>query len=339
MTHSSNASPGMRQRLERQIDQALGRVPADLVIRNARILDLVTGGLEPGDIAICDDIIVGIYESYRGTQEMDAKGRIAVPGFIDSHVHCESTLVTPGEFDRCVLPHGTTTAVCDPHEICNVLGEAGLQYFLDSALGTAMDLRVQLSSCVPATMLETSGARLSAADLVRYRHHSKVIGLAEFMNVPGVLSKDPECLDKLAAFAEQHIDGHAPLLSGRSLNAYLACGVKLPRDHQSGRGAGKALEGHAIADPRRHGLQRSGCARTFDRCFHLALHRLLHRRPQSVGYSRGRSPGSLGPARDRHGRPTCCRLSGGELVSRPRVRVARPRPAGARLYRRSFATR
>jgi adenine deaminase len=216
----------MRQRLAERIDQALGRTDADLVIHNARILDLVTGALRPGDIAICGDTIVGVYESYRGAQEIDAAGRVAVPGFIDSHVHCESTLVTPGEFDRCVLPHGTTTAICDPHEICNVLGEAGLQYFLDSALGTAMDLRVQLSSCVPATALETSGARLSAADLVRYRQHPKVIGLAEFMNVPGVLNKDPECLDKLAAFTDQHIDGHAPLVSGRSLNAYLACGVR-----------------------------------------------------------------------------------------------------------------
>ena len=111
-------------------------------------------------------------------------GRIAVPGFIDSHVHCESTLVVPGEFDRCVLPRGTTTAICDPHEIYNVLGLQGLHYFLDSALGTAMDLRVQLSSCVPATALETSGARLLAADLVPHKDHPQVIGLAEFMTFP-----------------------------------------------------------------------------------------------------------------------------------------------------------
>jgi len=216
----------MREMLERRIDQALGRMPADLVIRNARVLDLVTGELRAGDIAICGDRIVGTLDSYSGMREIDAKGRVAVPGFIDSHVHCESTLVVPGEFDRCVLPRGTTTAICDPHEICNVLGLEGLKYFLDSALETAMDLRVQLSSCVPATNLETSGARLTVDDLVPHRHHPKVIGLAEFMNVPGVLNKDPECLDKLAAFEGQHIDGHAPLLSGRSLNAYLACGVR-----------------------------------------------------------------------------------------------------------------
>jgi len=216
----------MRDVLERQIDQALGRLPADLVVRNARILNLVTGELQSGDIAVCDSLIVGAFDRYRGVEEIDAQGRFAVPSFIDSHVHCESTLVTPGEFDRCVLPHGVTTAICDPHEISNVLGLAGLQYFLDAAQNTVLDLRVQLSSCVPATHLETSGARLLAADLVPLRHHPQVIGLAEFMNVPGVLNKDPECMDKLAAFQGQHIDGHAPLLSGRDLNAYLSCGIR-----------------------------------------------------------------------------------------------------------------
>ncbi len=225
-TESRPRRLSMRDVLERQIDQAMGRQPADLVVRNARILNLVTGELQSGDIAVCGSLIVGTFDSYRGVEEIDAQGRFAVPGFIDSHVHCESTLVTPLEFDRCVLPHGVTTAICDPHEISNVLGLVGLQYFLDAAEHTALDLRVQLSSCVPATNLETSGARLTAADLVPHRHHPKVIGLAEFMNVPGVLNKDPECMEKLAAFAGQHIDGHAPLLSGHSLNAYLSCGIR-----------------------------------------------------------------------------------------------------------------
>src|SRR6202453_324707 len=215
----------MKEVLEQRIDQALGRTPADLVIRNTQILDLVTGKLRPGDIAICGERIVGILDSYSGKNEIDGKGRVAVPGFIDSHVHCESTLAVPSEFDRCVLPRGTTTAICDPHEICNVLGQEGLKYFLESAMATAMDLRVQLSSCVPATNLETSGAHLAVNDLTPYRRHPKVIGLAEFMNVPGVLNKDPECLDKLAAFQDQHIDGHAPLLSGKPLNAYLSCRI------------------------------------------------------------------------------------------------------------------
>ncbi|QQP90365.1 adenine deaminase [Skermanella sp. TT6] len=215
-----------RDDLGKRIDQAMGRTKADLVIKDTRFLNVVTGEIASGDIAVCGDVIVGTYESYDGEVVIDGRARIAVPGFIDTHVHCESTLVTPAEFDRCVLPRGTTTAVCDPHEICNVLGEEGLGYFLDSSVGLAMDLRVQLSSCVPATELETSGARLEAEDLVRHRGHPQVIGLAEFMNFPGVLHKDPKVLDKLAAFQGGHIDGHSPLVTGRDLNAYLSCGIR-----------------------------------------------------------------------------------------------------------------
>jgi adenine deaminase len=212
--------------LESCIDQALAREPADLVIKNTRFLNLVTGETVAGDIAICGSRIVGTYESYTGTREIDGSGLTAVPGFIDTHVHCESTLVTPAQFDRCVLPHGTTTAICDPHEICNVLGVAGLQYFVDSAAATAMDLRVQLSSCVPCSTLETSGAELLAADLLPFRNHPKVLGLAEFMNFPGIFSKRPDVIAKLEAFQDGHIDGHAPLLTGRELNAYLACNIR-----------------------------------------------------------------------------------------------------------------
>lgn len=212
--------------LEHCIDQALGREEADVVIKNTRFLNLVTGELVAGDIAICGERIVGTYETYRGRREIDGKGLVAVPGFIDTHVHCESTLVTPAQFEQCVLPRGTTTAICDPHEICNVLGLEGLRYFLDSALAMAMDLRVQLSSCVPATALETSGAALLAADLLPFRAHPKVLGLAEFMNFPGVFAKRPDVMEKLAAFQDGHIDGHAPMVRGRELNAYLACGIR-----------------------------------------------------------------------------------------------------------------
>ena len=212
--------------LERMIDQALGRMEADVVIRNTRFLNVFTAEIAEGDIAICGDRIVGTYEGYRGKLEIDGKGLTCVPGFIDTHVHVESSLIAPGEFDRCVLPRGTTTAVCDPHEICNVMGTKGLDYFLDAAAGTVMDLRVQLSSCVPATHLETVGAELTADDLVRYKGHKHSIGLAEFMNVPGVLYKDPDVLAKLAAFDGCHIDGHSPMLSGRDLNAYLSCGIR-----------------------------------------------------------------------------------------------------------------
>ncbi|UKJ74636.1 adenine deaminase [Azospirillum brasilense] len=215
-----------RDELKTRIGQALGETKADLVIKNTRFLNVVTGETAAGDIAICGDRIVGTYESYDGAEEIDGRGLTVVPGFIDTHVHCESTCVTPMEFDRCVLPRGTTTAICDPHEICNVLGEKGLRYFLDCAEGTVLDLRVQLSSCVPATELETSGARLEAADLLRHKDHPKVLGLAEFMNFPGVFHKVDGVLDKLAAFDGLHIDGHAPLLSGRELNAYLSCGIR-----------------------------------------------------------------------------------------------------------------
>ncbi|HYH19701.1 MAG TPA: adenine deaminase [Azospirillum sp.] len=217
---------GGRQELTRRIDQALGRAKADLVIKDTRFLNVVTGEIAESDIAVCGDRIVGTYDRYDGVREIDGRGLIVVPGFIDTHVHCESTCVTPFEFDRCVLPRGTTTAICDPHEICNVLGERGLNYFLESAGRMALDLRVQLSSCVPATDLETSGARLEADDLVRYRDHPHVLGLAEFMNFPGVFAKLPAVLDKLAAFQDRPIDGHAPLVRGRELNAYLSCGVR-----------------------------------------------------------------------------------------------------------------
>ena len=217
--------------LKRAIRQGKGEEPADLVLKGGRFFDLVSGALVESDIAITGDRITGTFGSYSGKREIDITGKTVVPGFIDTHLHVESSLVTPLEFDRCVLRHGVTTAICDPHEIANVLGAEGIRYFLDSALATVMDLRVQLSSCVPATHLETSGAALSAADLKPFMDHPKVIGLAEFMNFPGVLFLDPACLDKLALFAGRHIDGHAPLLRGQGLNGYLAAGIRT--DHET----------------------------------------------------------------------------------------------------------
>jgi adenine deaminase len=225
--------------LSRRIAQGRGAAPADLVVRNVRLFDLVTGALVPTDIAICGDTIVGTYGEYGGAREIDGGGRIAVPGFIDTHLHVESSLVTPFEFERCVLPRGVTTAICDPHEMANVVGTAAFDYFLAASERMIMDLRVQLSSCVPATELETSGARIEAADLLPYRDHPKVLGLAEFMNVPGVLAADAGCLAKLEGFADRHIDGHAPLLRGRDLNGYLAAGIRT--DHET-TGADEALE-------------------------------------------------------------------------------------------------
>jgi adenine deaminase len=220
-----------KQALARAIRQGRGAEPADLAIKDVGLLDIVSGGVTVTDVAVSGDRVVGSYATYRGVREIDGRGLFAVPGFIDSHLHVESSLMTPLEFDRAVLPRGVTTAICDPHEIANVLGIAGIRYFLRSAEATAMDLRVQLSSCVPATAFETSGARLEAADLVPLRGHPKVIGLAEFMNFPGVLTTDGGVLDKLAAFQDGHIDGHAPLVRGYDLNGYLAAGIRT--DHET----------------------------------------------------------------------------------------------------------
>lgn len=217
--------------LTRMIMAGQGKVKADLVITNVRLLDVITGAVTNTDIAIVADRIVGTHARYEGLATIDGKGRFAVPGFIDTHLHIESSLVTPFEFDRCVLPHGVTTVLCDPHEIANVLGAEGIRYFLDCAERTVMDVRVNLSSCVPATGFETSGAALEIGDLEPFRAHPKVVGLAEMMNFPGVLSADPGILAKLAAFQDGHIDGHAPLLLGQALNGYLAAAIRT--DHEA----------------------------------------------------------------------------------------------------------
>ena len=221
------------------ISQGRGQVPADLVLRGGRVFDLITGALIPGDVAICGGVIVGVFDSYEGHEIIDVTGKILVPGFIDTHLHIESSLVTPYEFDRCVTPHGVTTAICDPHEIANVCGLEGIHYFLDASAETVMDIRVQLSSCVPSTHMETAGAELDAADLAPLKDHPRVIGLAEFMNFPGVLWQDPGCMAKLEAFRGRHIDGHAPLLSGRDLNGYIAAGIRTEHEATT---AAEALE-------------------------------------------------------------------------------------------------
>jgi adenine deaminase len=217
--------------LTRMIMAGQGKAPADLVIKGINLLDVITGTITKTDIAIVDDRIVGTHGSYQAAAIVDGADRFAVPGFIDTHLHIESSLVTPLEFDRCVLPHGVTTAICDPHEIANVLGAAGIQYFLDCAERTLMDVRINLSSCVPATPFETAGAVLEIQDLEPFRAHPKVLGLAEMMNFPGVLGADPSIIAKLAAFQGSHIDGHAPLLRGLALNGYLAAAIRT--DHES----------------------------------------------------------------------------------------------------------
>lgn len=215
-----------KEELSRRIDLARGNIQPELVIRGAKFLDVFSGQWVSGDIAIDHGIIVGVGEQYEGKKTQTVRDRWVVPGFIDSHVHVESSLMVPEEFERTVLPLGTTSAILDPHEIANVMGVDGIKYILECAEKSVMNIYVMLSSCVPATHLETSGASISAAELLPFKNHPHVLGLAEMMNYPGVLNKSPDVLDKLYEFQDVHIDGHAPLLRGKDLNAYLICGIK-----------------------------------------------------------------------------------------------------------------
>ncbi|BBU54578.1 adenine deaminase [Mameliella alba] len=225
--------------LEQRIAQGRGDEPADKVLRGGRVFDLITGEFLDGDVAICGDTIVGIMDRYEGREVIDVSGLILVPGFVDTHLHIESSLVTPFEFDRCVGPRGVTTAICDPHEIANVIGEAGVRYFQEASRHTLIDIKVQLSSCVPSTHMETAGAELTAAEIAGLMGHPSGLGLAEFMNFPGVIHRDPGCMDKLRLFEGGHVDGHCPLLSGTDLNAYVAAGIRT--EHEA-TGADEALE-------------------------------------------------------------------------------------------------
>jgi adenine deaminase len=223
------ASGVTKETLRERVRAALGETPCDLVVRGAKILDVFGGSFTEGTLAIKGGVIVGSREAYEGSQVFDAEGCYVVPGFVDAHVHVESSLATPLRFQQAVLPRGTTTALWDPHEIANVHGTAGIEWALscadDCAQNGGIDLFVLVPSCVPATHLETSGAILSASDLAPFRNHPRVLGLAEFMNVPGVLSGDAGVAEKLDLFSNGIRDGHAPQLRGRALNAYLCAGI------------------------------------------------------------------------------------------------------------------
>ena len=180
------------------------------------------------DFAVKDGCIIGIGD-YQAERDHDLSGTYVVPGLIDAHVHIESSLLAPAEYARLVLSHGTTTVIADPHEIANVCGTAGIEYMLASGAQTPLDILIMLPSCVPATPLDMGGARLTASDLARFRGRERVIGLAEVMNVPGVLAGDEDLRAKMDLF--EVIDGHAPSLSGKDLNAYIYAGVQ--SDHES----------------------------------------------------------------------------------------------------------
>lgn len=217
--------------LEKYINAAAGRVKADLVLKNATYVNVFNGKIEKGDIAVTADRIVGI-GSYEGEKEIDVSGLTVLPGYIDAHVHIESSQLSPEEFASLIVPRGTTTIIADPHEITNVCGMAGAEYIAKASENVPLDVKVQLPSCVPATPFETSGAVLAGKDIEDNINNSYIYGLGEFMNFPGVIYADGDVIKKLeAAHANgKIIDGHAPSLSGSMLNAYLCGGVTT--DHE-----------------------------------------------------------------------------------------------------------
>ncbi|MBQ3264384.1 MAG: adenine deaminase [Ruminococcus sp.] len=217
--------------LKRIIDVAMGREKADLVLKGASVLNVFTEQLEHKDVAICDGMIAGLGR-YDGTKEVDVTGKIIVPGFMDAHMHLESTLLTPAEFERGSLPHGTVAVMADPHEIANVAGTEGIDYIMQLCEDLDMHIWFNLPSCVPAAPLEESGETLEADDLRPYYEKSNVLGLAEVMNSVGVTEGDPALLQKIADAKANNriIDGHAPFLGGKDLCAYTAAGVR--SDHE-----------------------------------------------------------------------------------------------------------
>ncbi len=215
--------------LKRLVRTAQGIEAADLVLKNAEVFHAFTGEFIKCDIAITDGYVAGL-GTYKGEREIDLSGRYVTPGFLDGHVHIESSMMSPREFSRAVIPTGTTTVVADPHEIANVAGVAGIQYMLDATENLPMNVYMMLPSCVPATPLEDSGAKLEAADLKPFLSHPRVLGLAELMNVPGVLNGDDMVYAKLQLAEHYLVDGHAPGLTGHPLMGYAAAGIHT--DHE-----------------------------------------------------------------------------------------------------------
>lgn len=210
--------------IEQLIAVAQGHVPADVVLKSAQVFNVFTGKFDTGDVAVVGGYIAGIGQ-YEGQIEIDMTGKFITPGFIDGHVHMESSMVSPREFAKVVVSMGTTTLIVDPHEIANVVGEQGIEYVLDVAEELPVHIFIMLPSCVPATNLETSGANLTVQELTRFINHSRVLGLGELMDFPGVLSRDKNTLAKISLAEGKLIDGHGPELSGKKLTAYIAAGI------------------------------------------------------------------------------------------------------------------
>lgn len=221
-----------KQKLIKLIDVAAGRKKADLVLKNAKIVDVFQAKILIGDIAISDGYIAGIGGSYQGVEERNYTGKYVAPGFIEAHIHIESSYVSPEEFSRVFIPRGTTTILADPHEIVNVAGLKGLDYMVNAAKNAKMDIRYMMPPCVPATNFETSGADLYADDMEDALKTGEVDGLAELMNFPGVINADDKMIDEILMAKKYgaRIDGHAPQVVGKDLNAYIAAGPA--NDHE-----------------------------------------------------------------------------------------------------------
>ena len=213
-----------------RIAAARGATPPDLVLKNATLVNVLTGEIYPTDIVVHDGYIVALGPGYEGKQTVDLGGRFVCPGFLDAHAHIESSLCTPPEFARMLAACGVTSVVTDPHEIANVYGADGIRYMLERAKGAPINIFVMASSCVPATQMETNGAAIEAPDLVPLLDNPWVLGLAEMMNYPGVIYGDEGILDKLDAFSGRVLDGHIPAVTGRELQAYVAAGIM--SDHE-----------------------------------------------------------------------------------------------------------
>lgn len=211
---------------QRIIAVAAGREKADLVLKNAKYLNVFSNEFLSGDIAVSNGLIAGVGK-YDGKTEIDVSGKLVLPGFIDAHIHLESSMVTPAEFAKAVVAHGTTTVITDPHEIANVMGIDGVEYMIQASQNLPIDVHFMMPSCVPATEIDESGAELDCKDIDLYLDNKKVLGLAEMMNYVGVINGDKNVLSKIVTSQAHHkkIDGHAPELSGNDLNAYIAAGV------------------------------------------------------------------------------------------------------------------
>lgn len=216
--------------LKHRIDVAAGRKPADILLKNARVVSVFADQIVKTDVAVADGVVVG-FGSYKAKKSTDLKGGFLSSGLIDGHIHIESTLLSPAEFARAVIPHGTTSVIADPHEIANVSGLAGIRYMLKASEGLPLDVYLMLPSCVPATKLETSGARLGAQKLKRLIDYPRVMGIGEVMDYPGIISARKSLLAKTALMPAKRVDGHAPGLTGKDLYAYISGNIS--SDHES----------------------------------------------------------------------------------------------------------